>query len=221
MPSRLKCDRGRPCNNCSRRHQTCRYYSGASTGKSVPSRASTTSELNRRLQHLEDLLVVLNNQQGREADTSLAPEAQGQAVRLHDRIDAELQDSPAGTISGPRRIDRVDRPAGSIFTDREGTSYVESSHWQAILDDIQDVRDFLQQNQSTNIPPLPTIEHSRCQGPALLFSGIQPINREDVIAGFPLRATVDRLVSRFFNSGEAAISECLCRCSCHLLISHK
>ena len=151
---------------------------------------------------------MLNNQQDPVSDSkgpsSIQIEADDTRIRIEVPTVATSYSTPSG---GPQRLEASDLQTGSLFTSKEGTTYVEAGHWQAILDDIHDVRDFLQQGETANVPSVAPYERVPSQGPALLFSGTPAITRSEVVAALPPRTCVDRLISRFFNSGEPNISE--------------
>jgi hypothetical protein len=80
-------------------------------------------------------------------------------------------------------------------------SYIEPSHWRAILDEIKEVREHL----SAFDRPLLQEEPERKsfvpeEGAEYLFGRFPVVDMEDVISSVPARSVCDALVSQYFNS---------------------
>ena len=142
--TRLRCDRSRPCSNCSKRKQTCRYYTFAPSGKNIspvsPKDSSgIASHLDRRLQHLEDLLVILNTQQSSDRQTSASTTTYG--TEQNEFADEEEEDDVDIDFVCDRN-DEAARCSSLSLSPSNGSSsphkkpLVLSGQWQAILDDV-------------------------------------------------------------------------------------
>jgi hypothetical protein len=84
-----------------------------------------------------------------------------------------------------------------------GTSYVNSTHWAAILDEIADLKDHFENKEnstpSSRPPDAPFPERT---GPRLLHGGTRLPPKEEILRAVPARQVADRLVSRYFSSFE-------------------
>lgn len=119
----------------------CRYYAFTSAGRNVPPAPNqnptrSAHDLNRRLQHLEDLLVILNDQQDSERRRNPSISTSGQA--------------PSQAPSDPEDCVEPDHSSDGSHTARPATSrrtssfkgldeeYMAPGQWQAALDDVSD-----------------------------------------------------------------------------------
>lgn len=125
---RLKCCRSHPCANCKKRGEatSCTYVGRGPRGKAQHGSASPTL-VQDRLHHLENLVMSLAQKQ------KSGPEIDFNAVQSENR-DAYATPSPG--IS-----DRDDALAptdtGTLVVKNEGTSYIDSAHWHAILEEVR------------------------------------------------------------------------------------
>jgi hypothetical protein len=119
---------------------------------------------------------------------------------------------------------------GRITQNDTKTTYVESTHWSAILDGVRcslisidttsckalanqnrlqilDVKDCLQDDHNSNVLfPEAGVE------PDILFGHYDRMSKQEILATMPPRPTVDRLVAEYFNN-KANASGMLIVCS--------
>ncbi|KAJ5937980.1 Fungal-specific transcription factor protein [Penicillium verhagenii] len=138
---KVRCDRLHPCSNCSSRgmSSTC-VYIPQSTG---PRGSKAAAHVQDRINHLEGLVMGLMQQTGSSTGLASTPTTNS-------------ADDPPGTPSGnATQISREDiipeiapSPSdyGSVRIRHSGVSYISSSHWAAVLDDIAELRDHIEQD---------------------------------------------------------------------------
>ncbi|OAX79844.1 hypothetical protein ACJ72_05837, partial [Emergomyces africanus] len=181
----LKCNRNRPCENCAKRSLLCVYPNLANYNaydqRPRQSNRSTPRVLQDRLQHLEELVTSLVND--RANATSLSPN--------------DAASDPA------QQTEEVADSFGRLVVDESGTNYVGSSHWQTILDELADVKEYLETSarQLQEAPPSEP-SHSAENGIELFLGMNQNISREEILHTIPSKPAVDCLVSRFLQSME-------------------
>ncbi|PGH23865.1 hypothetical protein AJ80_02113 [Polytolypa hystricis UAMH7299] len=113
--------------------------------------------------------------------------------------------TPSNTANSPEVLSvpsQLGDSAGRLSVDEDGTNYVGSSHWKAIMNEIADVKedvkglDILKQTEPTD--DRDSLDH----GVDLLLGVNKYITKQELLASIPPRHVVDRLISRFHNSME-------------------
>ncbi|PGH14879.1 hypothetical protein AJ79_02741 [Helicocarpus griseus UAMH5409] len=190
---KLKCDRNRPCENCVKRSQLCVYPAPPSRDgadqRARQTHRSNTRNLQDRIQHLEEIVVSLVNRNG----GSLA----GQAPSSQDTS----EDTAAPSSS--EQTEQISDSFGRLTVDGSGTNYVGSSHWQAILDELADVKEHFE--SSTFSPQKASLfdaSRSSEEGVELFLGVNENITREEILNTIPPKPVVDCLVSHFLRSME-------------------
>ncbi|KOS42075.1 hypothetical protein ACN38_g7029 [Penicillium nordicum] len=202
---KLKCCRSHPCANCKKRGEatSCTYVGRGPRGKAQHGSASPTL-VQDRLHHLENLVMSLAQKQ------KSGPEIDFNAVQSENR-DAYATPSPG--IS-----DRDDALAptdtGTLVVKNEGTSYIDSAHWHAILEEINGVKEYLDDKETSDDEDV-DIDPYDDPSPALLLDHGRPVSKEEMLMDIPPRSIADRLVSRFLKTSEPA------RVSIHVPTFHK
>ncbi|KAL1800488.1 hypothetical protein ACET3X_000830 [Alternaria dauci] len=92
---------------------------------------------------------------------------------------------------------------GSMNLENRESSYVESDHWKAILDEIGDLKDMMQQHSedsggSHTHPVLP--------GNDLFLLPTYPASKMDIIAAIPPRIVVDSMIWKYFKWADMPVS---------------
>ncbi|KAE8446078.1 hypothetical protein EG329_012586 [Mollisiaceae sp. DMI_Dod_QoI] len=91
-----------------------------------------------------------------------------------------------------------DMSSGKVLVDGNDTTYIGATHWAAILEDIEEVKGYFQEEVEEE-------EEEYWPTAALCFDVESPATRFDLLAELPSRPVVDRLVSRYFNSNSPAL----------------
>ncbi|OQD87246.1 hypothetical protein PENANT_c006G03571 [Penicillium antarcticum] len=114
---------------------------------------------------------------------------------------AYVTPSPASdrdTISTP-----VD--TGTLVVKNEGTSYIDSANWRAILEEINGVREYLDENGGGSDDGGAEEGPYESSSPVLLFGNSRPVTKEEMLVDIPPRSIADRLISRFLKTTEPAL----------------
>lgn len=116
MCDRLKCNRKVPCDNCAKRNEEpdCRY---ATTY--LMKSADTGLDLHGRIHYLEDRIKQLENYIGGPASS---------ASRFEDVSPDDEMRMQGTHISSPAN--------GLLFSGPGGTRYINSTHWQTIMNAV-------------------------------------------------------------------------------------
>ncbi|KAL8400947.1 hypothetical protein RB594_001103 [Gaeumannomyces avenae] len=210
---KLRCDRQLPCTNCAKRimGSSCSYptwppqTAGARVGDVSPSPDLTQQD---RIRYLEQELVGLarsHRQQHHRPHVPGPPRDQAPSG----------PSTPGAASPATTRPCRPSSPAesdcGSTRLTRSGTSYVNSAHWAAVLDGIDDLKGHLEDEKSPPQHGTP-VENGpllfgeapapRLSGPQLLYGCSAMATKEEILASVPTRPFVDQLISCYFNSFE-------------------
>lgn len=170
---KLKCDRGHPCEGCKKRHEeiSCTY------GKNAPSPAprndiSGRNKAQDRLRHLEQLVLHMIESSDDVPGTSQQP-------LIEESLDQ----------SEPSRSD------GRLRIDSERSRYLGSTHWSAILDNIQELKS-----------AIGTSEDADDLEPDTLFSTVGAPSLGYILQeSLPSRIQVDRYLSNYFNASYSIV----------------
>ncbi|KAF7714820.1 Fungal Zn(2)-Cys(6) binuclear cluster domain-containing protein [Penicillium ucsense] len=184
---KLRCDRIFPCTNCQRRGEAekCAYVGPGPQSKARHERSSP-KVIQDRLQHLENLVMSLA--QKNSGDSGVNAMDADQSLLTPDQF--ETNDSPPDS--------------GTLLVKNEEISYIDSSDWRAILQEIHGVREHFLDNEVSDEEDS---EEALGAGPspALLLGMARPITKDEVLADIPSRSVADRLVSKFLKSAEPAL----------------
>ncbi|KAL6812337.1 fungal-specific transcription factor domain-containing protein [Trichoderma camerunense] len=188
---KLKCDRGHPCDNCAKRNlsQSCQYATPTTRSRTAQTRrVAYSSDISERVRHLENLVLSLaarnSGLQNQSADSAT--------------IRVAVPDNDGGQ-EGLTSSQEIGTP-GTMHGDQMGTRWFDDTHWQAIMDDIAELKGCTDSFEQARSVPLPDKEENYG---LTLFFGLSPsISRSDLLASLPSRPVVDRLVSRYFNTKE-------------------
>ncbi|CRG90985.1 [NU+] prion formation protein 1 [Talaromyces islandicus] len=103
-------------------------------------------------------------------------------------------------------ISQLPQSFGRIGLENTEMTYVEGSHWTAILDNIAELKGYFDDTDAPETAHTvdnhsmgqgPRFQHS---GPALILGNFQRIDRSRIIATIPPRPRADRLVAKYFSS---------------------
>ncbi|KAJ5888344.1 fungal specific transcription factor domain protein [Penicillium taxi] len=128
--------------------------------------------------------------------------------RAHgDRADSRKGSKRAAEVGYEAQNDASPSPSeyGSFRTPEIGANYVSSSHWSAILDSITNLRNYIARDEEIHPRVLDPVQPSAgFPKPQLLYSSAMHETSASILKNLPPRLTVDRLVSRYFNSLDIA-----------------
>ncbi|KAK2801390.1 hypothetical protein FQN50_007776 [Emmonsiellopsis sp. PD_5] len=179
----LKCDRNRPCENCKKRSQLCVYSQSAGRGAAdgQPRQSTTTPRhLHDRIKHLEEIVHSLVSE---------------------GKLPAAGQTSSPPTASPAESSDSAQKVAdsfGRLKIDESGTSYVGSSHWEAILEDLEDMKGLSESSEKSYREASPSLLQPPEKGVELLIGVDMAITREEILNTLPAKPVADYMISQFF-----------------------
>ena len=125
-------------------------------------------------------------------DVPLSQPAPTEAINGSVQEDVESSD-PNTSSFGQLRISHPDTV--------EGASYVGASHWTAILKEIAEVRNYLDENDDV----AETVEEdwdTVYQRSTITLGAPKPVSKASLIAQLPTKEEVDRLLPLWFNSSD-------------------
>ncbi|KAJ5287836.1 hypothetical protein N7478_003522 [Penicillium angulare] len=188
---KLKCDRNQPCGSC--RHRglslSCTYpQSTTSETRHIAkhSRQISSSGLTERIGQLEKLISSLVGDDARRKAPS--------------QVDISYPSGPGPTKDPqPVKPENANDPSdsfGHISLRDSKTTYVQDTHWTAILDGITELRNSVQ-NETTSAQCQPV---SSSRSPSMMFPSCKSATREEILSGLPPRELCDRLVADYFTN---------------------
>jgi hypothetical protein len=159
-----------------------------------------------RIQQLETL--VLNLMRGTAGrDTMQIPQTGG----LGRASSVQTNDSPASTSPGEDMPEDASAATdhGSMKLSKSGVTYVNSSHWAAVLGEIAELKDHLEEEPEMQHPrSISDSLYPSFLGPQLLYGCPRYASKAEILASVPSRPVVDRLISRYFSSFDMSPGWC-------------
>jgi hypothetical protein len=179
--SKLRCDRGQPCGSCVKKDEaaSCSYQRLPLPVSRIEVSRNVTAE--DRLLHLESTVKKF---------------IQSQAVKSGSNgIYAEHVALPEGHDAATKAVDEL--PG-----DQTGnTRYVGSTHWSAVLDDIQELKAVLGSSADVQEDEEPTASEFPVLRGELIFGLPNTYSLQQIMSQYlPSRVEVDRLLSTYFQS---------------------
>ncbi|KAI0482631.1 hypothetical protein GGR56DRAFT_685544 [Xylariaceae sp. FL0804] len=197
---KLRCDRRQPCDSCTRLGQasSCSFpytqppITPRTTGTGTPVSVGQ-STLQSRIDHLENLVRSLLERQNNLDTAALAtPDASSSESTV-----AETENSE----------ERFNHDFGQISLQSHESSYVESDHWSAILDEIGGLREYVRETSDYYAADEDEKEEPvRMPGADLFLMQTASATKMDIISAIPPRIVVDSMIARYFNTADMPIS---------------
>lgn len=155
--------------------------------------------MQNRIQQLEELVVDLMQQTTRDRSAS-EPES---TVWSSSSPTLTTNHTTAATPKEDAS-DKVSSISvnGSMQRTDTGMSYVSGAHWLAILDEITEIKDHLDDEEAQESHQAPEPTYPKFSGPQLLYGCPNLATKEEILASMPERPLIDRFVSCYFNSFE-------------------
>ena len=175
---KLKCDRQLPCSSCQRRHDetSCQYQQSNSRRDRGP---DDRVRAEARLDHLEKLVEQVSRQ------TNGASHPQ--------------------TLSEPTYSPNLVETVGAKTPLSNSLVYNGSSHWSAMLEDIQGLKSVIS-NDTSDTTDDDISEAEENAEISLLFGAAVPLPLERILSQYlPSRQESDRLTAAYFRSKGASV----------------
>ncbi|KGO41265.1 Transcription factor, fungi [Penicillium expansum] len=121
-------------------------------------------------------------------------------------VQSENRDASATRSPGIPDPDAALTPAdtGKLFVKDDGTSYIDGANWRAILEEINDMKEYLDEDGEDSDNEGVDIDPYDDSSPVLLLGHGRPVSKEEMLMDIPPRPIADRLVSRFLKTSEPA-----------------
>jgi hypothetical protein len=173
-------------------------------------RPFSTVHVQERVRHLEELVLTLMK-------SSVNGLVKSAPVRECPDIDdatsstQEVVFAPESNTSPNRETSKetIATTVGRLIRDSKGESYVGDANWEAVLEDIADLKDHFDNDLTED--QTPETDGDKYE-PHILFGFNNHASRFDIMSSIPTRPICDRLLSRYFNSidmGQSIPAWCL------------
>lgn len=210
MLRRQMCNRGQPCEGCTRRNQAslCRYAPNAIRNKARPPKVGNIQE---RLDNLEVMLAsIAANPAAAGIGIGAAPGTQASSSQR--RMPTSSYEQPQSPFKSARfRQDDHALPPELPHRHESGdgqVSYIDPSHWRAILDEIKEVREHLSAFDRPLVQEEPERKSVASEdGAGFMFGKFPVVDLEDIISTLPPRSACDALVAQYFNARFMVLGE--------------
>ena len=180
---KLRCDRQHPCETCVKRgdESSCAYTKGSSSANAKDSSA-TRIKAQDRLRNLEQLVMQM-------FENGSPPK---NSVSAHTSSTSTGPTSSSDTDGTPRD--------GSLDRTAIGANYVGSTHWSAILENIQELKSAMV-DEATRSPELDDADELDTPDHDILFGSKRTAALHQILEqSLPPRIVIDRLLATYFNA---------------------
>lgn len=220
---KLKCNRGHPCDNCTKRSDiaSCNYAAPGSKKKGVASPSNATpGDMQNRIDRLEGLVLSLMTSGQAPSSTAAAQAAidhsrsnslSAASDRRLDREDRDMirEADEDGNNGDDSEVDQVSRGIGIMKVDNNGRAlFASDAHWYAILGELSEVKNYFlnhKEDYNEHIQKIATAKANEDSGNSFLFQASPTNTKEDMLAAFPTKANADRLIARYFNAYDPSV----------------
>jgi hypothetical protein len=196
---RLKCDRVKPCLNCTKRGQpeSCEYVKHNCPGPH-PAAQHGIASVQERVQQLEGMVKALLNGQttvARGLSSLEKPSSSASPIGL--ATDGGFTQSTAPSPYSQTDPDLPKPSMGKFTGEKYEASFVGGEHWEAILENIAELKIDLETPDTTEMLDFK---------PQLLF-GRNHASRSEIMSSIPSKPICDVLISRWYKQMDMASSK--------------
>lgn len=217
---KLKCNRAHPCDNCTKRGdvQSCNYAAPGNKKRNGSSSAANASpdDMQNRIDRLEGLVLSLmtNGSQSAGAAAAQAALAGSRSNSLSTASDLRLDMEGDDMIKEEgeeedSEVDQVSRGMGIMkVVDNGKAVFASDAHWYAILGEITEVKNYFASHKEQFMEQIKLVQASKddeSPGTAFLLRTSGAKDKAEVLASFPGKADMDRLVARYFNAYDPSV----------------
>ncbi|KAJ5895032.1 hypothetical protein N7495_006723 [Penicillium taxi] len=173
---------------------SCTFVGRGPRGKSQTGCSSSTV-VQDRLKHLENMVMSLAKIQ--------IPNEQITDFNTGRPENVAVYNTPPSTSNRETRSSAHD--TGKLVVKDEVTSYIDSANWRVILEEINGVKEYLNEQEETYSKNGFEGDPYDKSSPVLLLGMSKPVSREELLSDIPPRSISDRLVSRFLKTTEPVL----------------
>ncbi|EMC93665.1 hypothetical protein BAUCODRAFT_53895, partial [Baudoinia panamericana UAMH 10762] len=220
---KLKCNRGHPCDNCTKRGDTgaCNYATPGARKRSGANGANASpDDMQNRIDRLEGLVLSLMTNGGAQPGAAAAAQAAITSSRSNSfstgsdhRLDAEgadmIREEPDGVHGeDDSEVDQVSKTIGIMKIDNGRAVFASDEHWYAILGEISEVKQYFKDHKDDYKQHMEKVQAAKAHespGTAFLLQGPPAKNKGELLAAFPSKADADRLIARYFNAYDPSV----------------
>ena len=219
---KLKCNRGHPCDNCTKRGDTgsCSYATAGNRRKGANGPTGTPDDMQNRIDRLEGLVLSLMGSGGSQPGGPAAAQAMINSSRSNSlstgsQLDLEGTDvikeetqGQNGEMTEESDVEQVSRGIGIMKVDNGRSVFASDAHWYAILGEISEVKkwfDCHKEDYKNHMAKVQAAKADENPGTAFLLQGPPAKSHEDLLAAFPSKADADRLIARYFNAYDPSV----------------
>ncbi|KAI5369487.1 hypothetical protein Slin15195_G003630 [Septoria linicola] len=216
---KLKCNRGHPCDNCSKRGDTanCSYATPGHRKKgSGAGPNASPDDMQNRIDRLEGLVLSLMTSGAQPATASAAQAAIGnsRSDSLSTSADLKLDPSGADMIreegegEDESEVEGISRGIGIMKMDNGKAVFASDAHWYAILGEISEVKKYFDSHKEDYKAHLAVVQAAKADespGTAFLLQAPPAKDRNELLAAYPSKADADRLIARYFNAYDPSV----------------
>lgn len=204
---RLKCDRLKPCGNCIKRGQPASCdYPKAGVARDRNGGLHTPVNVQEKVKHLEELVMSLMKTREDSGFDSLAHESSSTASPQNpirgDGFEIDTVSSLGDQMESNSQVESL----GKLTKGKNKTSFVGSGHWEAILEDIAELKNHFDEGHERNDEHISNAHEPNDFEPRILLGPQNHASRAEIMSSIPTRPICDRLISRYFNSMDVAPS---------------
>jgi hypothetical protein len=220
---KLKCNRGHPCDNCTKRGDTaaCNYATPGARKKGGANGAnSTPDDMQNRIDRLEGLVLSLMTSGGSQPGATAAAQAAINSSRSNSlstgselRLDPEgsdmIREEPEGVQDGEEsEVEQVSKQIGIMKMDNGRAVFASDAHWYAILGEISEVKQYFANHKEDYRQHMEKVQAAKANenpGTAFLLQAPPAKDKAELISQFPNKADADRLIARYFNAYDPSV----------------
>ncbi|KAH8699250.1 hypothetical protein BGW36DRAFT_377578 [Talaromyces proteolyticus] len=195
---KLKCNRERPCQNCTVRQEQsdCKYENSKNAYPLTDRRDEHKDKMQQRIDHLEDLVKKFITKNER------VPPSSSNTVY-------SFENSKKGTkYAIPAVESDVSYSTDTTVIDEAHSVYGGANDWYDVLQEINSLKRIWNQTQDDQVyyqDIHPSISHN-VDGSSLLFAQVKPIEKMEILSTLPPKSEIDKLICLFFDRTTFPIS---------------
>lgn len=217
---KLKCNRGHPCDNCSKRGDTgnCSYATPGNRKKGSGGRPNASPDhMQERIDRLEGLVLSLMTSGSQPATTSAAQAVIGDSRSSSLSTGSELRLSMGGGQDTIREegegeeeseVEGISRGIGIMKMDNGKAIFASDAHWYAILGEISEVKKYFESHKEDykhHLEKVQALKADNHSNTAFLLQGPAAKDKSELLAAYPSKADADRLIARYFNAYDPSV----------------
>lgn len=217
---KLKCNRGHPCDNCTKRGDTasCSYATQSSRKKGGNGPTGTPDDMQNRIDRLEGLVLSLMTTGSQTGGVSAAQAAinasrsnslsTGSDLRLDPEGSDMIQEEDDNGEAEDSEVEQVSRGIGIMKVDNGRAVFASDAHWYAILGELTEVKKYFAEHKEdykVHMEKVQAAKANESPGTAFLLQGPAAKDQSELLAAFPQKADADRLIARYFNAYDPSV----------------